>query len=448
MKNRTNRLTLIQTIFFIGALFITLKASQDSLPIVFQHNDENSLCWLACCQMILKYYQAPGYSQSAIMSYATNGLDIGDLIYISTSNGVWYSYDTNYVDTSIEVNVDTTICDDENGNSNFDTSYCNLNPNLCSCYETTISHDVITRKMVITTNGPYHACNAVLNYFGGIQDTFLPRALIRTQLTTQISAQKPVLAGALVASEIGHGEVISGYHASTDIIIYEDPLESGTKTLSYDEFVNNEDWEESLSMTTTPPGIGVLDYVKITSGPMAFTYPGSSGTYQCQFTSGESPLARAKSFFWIISFNYLTGSIVVDTATTTGTNNVYGSITSWTTPVINLPSGYQWVRDNSGLVQGKVFVSTTDSDGDFHSVFELITYAEQNPYPNNNLFENQTVSSSHADVKAHDAIQIINDQITSAGVINFKTGQNVYILPETQILPGSNINVTIDPNLQ
>jgi hypothetical protein len=300
--------------------------------------------------------------------------------------------------------------------------------------------------MVITTNGPYHACNGVLNYFGGIQTSFLPCSVNRTQLATQISAQKPVLAATLLNDGIGHAEVVSGYHSKTDYIIYQDPLDVQTRSEPYENFATY--WNQSLTMVTAPPGIGVLDYVKITSGPTAFIYPGSSGTYQCQFTSNESPLARAKSFNWSIAFDYLTGSKVVASATTTGTNNAYGSITSWPTPVIKLPSGYQWVRDNNGLVQGKVFVSTTDSDGDFHSVFELITFAEQNPYPNNNLFENQTVSSSHADVKAHNAIQIINDQITSSGVINFKAGQNIYILPETKINSGSKVNMTIDPTLQ
>ena len=46
-------------------------------------------------------------------------------------------YDTNYVDTTVE--VDTTMCDDGNGDYDFDQAYCEENPDECSCYNTTVS---------------------------------------------------------------------------------------------------------------------------------------------------------------------------------------------------------------------------------------------------------------------------------------------------------------------
>jgi hypothetical protein len=447
MKTNKKGLKAIQIFVLIGSLCFMAKAQMDTIPYFNPEIQiDNKVCWAACCQMVLEYYGNKTIDQeSDIISYGTPGIqDTGNYIYKPGSDGAWYSYDTSYTTTTVF--VDTTICEDDFGDENYNQTYCEENPDECSCYGTTVSHNVVTRN--ITSQGPFHACNGILYHFSPyVASSWLNTYINSISLIdSQIKARKPIIAERSSSNSAypNHVVVIVGDNSSDGTIKYFDPNNPtlAKQSLPYSQFVNSSPftWDQTLEMTSQPPD-GALDYVTISSGPTAFTYQSTYAQYKCQFWNPDN--ATANSFSWSLVFDYLGGSDTVVKGTATGTN-----MSSWIINSFALPPGHIWVRDNNGIIQGKVRVLTIDSDGFPHGDSKSITYTEQNPYPDNIFFDNQTISSSHADVKSHSLIQLDNDQVTSAGIINFKSGQVINIFPETKILSGSKVNIIIDPALQ
>ncbi len=378
MKNLMNR---FQIIIAISILFSTVCITRagNSLTIPAVEQFKSNLCWDAACYMVLVYYYPfKTFWQTDIMTYGTQGENRGNTFtYAPTGD---------------------------------------------------------------------HACNEVLINFGPVSSQVVGGNLTFTQLKTEIDGGRPIMVGWKIpgdANIIGHAVLIKGYTSSN--VVYNDPADGGEHSdLTYADFVDNNvhTWDESLVMTSLPPWItGVNDYVKITSGPSGFTYPGSSSTYTCAFTG--VPPCNASSFNWSIGFEYAGGTYTVANATRLGSN-----YSTWLVQSFTLPAGYPWLRKDNGLVMGKVLVTTTDSDNIPHSDFLMLTYAEQNPYPNYIYFENQTVSSSQPDVTAHNGVSLTNDVITSGGSVSIKGGNSITINDGVNIQNGSTVNFIVDPNLQ
>jgi transglutaminase-like putative cysteine protease len=192
-----------------------------------------------------------------------------------------------------------------------------------------------------------------------------------------------------------------------------------------------------FSVPVLPPSCGI----SIPSGPTQFSYPGTNATYKSSFTCQQGATGMPPTKWnWSLSFNHQSGTYLVSSFQYNGS-----SPSTWSIPAFTLPTtGYKWKYSGSGLVYGQISVSTDMG----YSTLLKVTYAPQTVIPCIIFNDNKTISTSQADVNAHYFVQLSNDQITNTGAINFKAGQNIIILPETKILPGSKVNITIDPALQ
>jgi hypothetical protein len=260
-------------------------------------------------------------------------------------------------------------------------------------------------------------------------------------IVKDLTNAKPIIAG-LSDNNSGHMVLIVG-EKSDGTILYNDPETGSQESKSYDLFCTNGTiwyWAENLVPNSgSPTGSVPILVLSIRSGPTQFSYPGSNATFTSLFTCPGVCNPPPTQWSWTLFFQYKGGNYTISSQTVNGQNT-----STWNVPAFTLPTtGYQWLYNESGFVTGEVYVS-----GGGYSNWETITYAPQTLIPANVTFNSQNVSGSHAEVDAHYGITMTNDQITSTGVINFKAGETINILPETKILPSSSVKMTIDPTLQ
>jgi|GEM_PF-2686056 hypothetical protein len=390
---------LFNNIAFVFTILHISQAQDVTLPISLENQSGNNVCWAASGYMVLNYFniKTNNYTteQADIITRGTGGSDIG--LPLSSLKPILTYYASG--------------------------TY----PNFCDWWD--------SPKSLSSSDN--------------------------SSISGRIDNEEPIIAEVNTGDiNADHAVVITGYNIQDNMVWYNDPgyqLVNGQKyyitepqTIDYSEFYSV--WTKSIPINNTT---SILDQIAVTSGPTILTYQTSNPTYQCSFKSVDGN-SSVSSFNWTLSLYYSGGTTIVAIGSSTiksnlGCDNKYFFCSTWTpfSLPLTLPPGFNWTRDANGLIDGYITVQSTDSDKILHvSSPYFITYSEKNPYPSNIPFESQVVSSSHTDINAHNEIQLINDQITNAGSVNFKAGQEIVIGPETKILSGSNVNLTIVPSLQ
>ncbi|HLP40006.1 MAG TPA: hypothetical protein VK465_00745 [Fibrobacteria bacterium] len=103
---------------------------------------------------------------------------------------------------------------------------------------------------------------------------------------------------------------------------------------------------------------------------------------------------------------------------------------------------------STGVVMGNLRVSCTDDAGYEHSDEQAVLYYPSEYYPIDVVYENQTTSTSQADVKAHNWIGIQNVNLNEGTTINFRAGNAISIFDGTSIGNGATVNLSVDPSLR
>jgi hypothetical protein len=316
-------------------------------------------------------------------------------------------------------------------------------------------------------SGDPWSVDGILAYFGNIMTNFTPfngntekpGNLSQYDLTYEIYGGRPIIAQwDFMTLYVEHDVLIIGYSGTggpdAGNVAYLDPdlSKGGRYEMPYKDFVqtgNSFRWYETLRLTTNPVtpiptpigggGNGGNYPLISTGGTTVFTPATNSVTY-----SAQSIMCPTK-WQWRLIFTDINGDVIVKSLTYSDLN----SVSTWNITNFTLPAGHQWNYNYFGKIPGRLELTITNSDGSI-SIKDMkdVIFVPSILYPGNIVFANQTVSSSHADVTAHYTVELKGDNINNGGIINFKAGQTITILPETKILPGSKVNITIDPTLQ
>jgi hypothetical protein len=127
------------------------------------------------------------------------------------------------------------------------------------------------------------------------------------------------------------------------------------------------------------------------------------------------------------------------------TSNSTSSSSTWSITGFSLPTSFQWYYNYDGKIPGRVELDVLDSDGYHHLDNVGVVYVPTNLYPGFIVYENNTVTSTQPEVKAHQVITTQYDQFLPGGNITFKSGERIDIKGGITIQNGSTTNFTIDP---
>ena len=302
--------------------------------------------------------------------------------------------------------------------------------------------------------GTCTSVDLILANFGQIGTDVVYGNLSQSDVDTEIDIGHPIIAHWLYSNGQGHDLLIIGYDgpggygsgANTGNIIYNDPLNGTRETKSYGLFVQtgySPKWDETLRMTTdpaTPIGtpVGGNYWVQISpGGTTVITSTTSSLTYSAK--NDFSPT----TWNWRLILSDENGDIVIYSATQSNSSMK----STWNITNFTLPAGHQWNYNHYGKIPGRVEITATLGTTTA-SAAEDVVFVPSILYPGNIVFVNETVSSTHADVKAHNSIETISDAIQPAGSISFKAGNVINIQQPLTISNGSNVTFKIDPTLQ
>ncbi len=335
------------------------------------------------------------------------------------------------------------------------------------------SDEMAIRRWAFPPNGPDttnymsgtpNAVDKILQYFGSIYSTFTPfnpntggGNISQSDLTWEIDKGRPALSGRLIAdgSPTGrkHMLLIRGYTDSggsdAGNVIYNDPANGQRLVQSYAEFVrrgNEYQWIESLRLTTNPrvpipTGIGPKELVRIQSGTMEITQSPQSLSYTALKTGDHVPVR----WIWKLIFHHSYGECIA--ASWIVNSSSFQS--TWNIPNFVLPSGYQWRYNYDGKIPGKVEVVVEDNAGPpTHEDAINVLYRPSVLYPGTLVFENQVITNSQPDVKAHELIITRNDLFAPGGNISLKSGERIDITDGVTVQNGSTVNFKIDPSLR
>ena len=352
--------------------------------------DGDGTCWAACCDMILNAYQYYT-TQPAIINWAL-----------------------------------TATCDDNQVNS--------------TCSGNSLTGFCTSADMVLYNFGPIGT--DPIGY------------MLQSPLISEIDGGRPILAHWLNSNGSGHDVLIKGYtgaggtgdNADVGNIIYNDPVDVNTHTLAYGAFVNAScypTWDGTLKLTTDPvipipTPVGSTKWIAINSGgTTVITSTTSSLTYSAK--NDFSPT----TWNWRLILSDENGDIVIYSATQSNSSMK----STWNITNFTLPAGHQWNYNHYGKIPGRVEITATLGTTTA-SAAEDVVFVPSILYPGNIVFVNETVSSTHADVKAHNSIETISDAIQPTGSINFIAGNLLNIQQPLTISNGSKITFKIDPTLQ
>jgi hypothetical protein len=388
MKLRNNYIDFL-------VLLLSAQAAFGSLELVINPigQDQTLWCWAACCEMIFDAYQiSPSIDQYDVADWAVDG----------------------------------------NNDSN----------NL---------------------SGDSYSVDQVLWYFGSIYSNYTKKPssgqgnISKYDLSYEIDYGRPIIAAMAVDNGDGsgaylHDVLIRGYEGASGsnmtYVIYNDPADGGSRQrLSYAEFVrtgNSWAWYETLRLTTDPDypiptPIGGSNWVQVNTGGTTVVTPTTSS-----LSYSASSCCKSITWNWNLIFTDVNGPVVVASGTRP-TDNSY--TTTWNITNFAMPAGHQWYYNYNGKIPGRVELSATIESEQIYDGKDVI-FVPSVLYPGYIVFANQTVSSSHADVKAHTSVSLTNDAITSTGNVSFKAGNKIDINDGVTIQNGSLTNFIIDPGLQ
>lgn len=275
----------------------------------------------------------------------------------------------------------------------------------------------------------------------------------------EIDNGRPIIAAVAIDKGTGvylHDVLIKGYTglsgSNMENVIFNNPEDGGNRqVLSYANFLrtnNSWAWYETLRLVTNPRQpiqTGFYDWCRIYDGGTTTITPSTiSLSYTAGFGSVETPPAHPVSWSWKLVFIHTTGECIAQSWTSNSTT----SPVTWNISGFSLPSGYQWYYNYDGIIPGRVELNLLDSDGVPHYDAINVTYAPTNQYPGFVIYEDNTVSSSQPEVKAHQMIMAQNDQILSGGNITCRAGDRIDIKDGITIQNGGTTNFVVDPSIR
>lgn len=299
---------------------------------------------------------------------------------------------------------------------------------------------LMQKKQIFSTQTPYNRSTGGGN-------------VSQSDLIYEIDKGRPILSGWLYGDGKKHMVLIRGYSGSGGTIVgnvaYNDPDNGQTKYLSYAEFVRQGDtrvWYETLRLTTNPAvtipvGIGPHEYVLINTAPFAILPTTQSITVTAQKSGAHIPVL----WTWRLVFPSKDGDCIVRTSTTSGPNFT----STWNITNFSMPVGYAWKYNFEGKIPGRVEVKVDDNAGPpAHEDAINVLYVPNSTYPGVLIYENKTISTFQADVKAHELIIMQNDQFLSGTSISLKSGIAIDINNGITVENGGLVNIVVDPILR
>lgn len=115
-------------------------------------------------------------------------------------------------------------------------------------------------------------------------------------------------------------------------------------------------------------GVGIEDYIQITSGNTVLYFGqsiGYDGTFFDVSPTGDYPV----SSYWEIELYHQLGTHILQAQSDPS------YLVAWIDNLIALPSGYEWLRNPDGSVRGKIHLSVMDNDGITHEATKNIGIA-------------------------------------------------------------------------
>ena len=309
--------------------------------------------------------------------------------------------------------------------------------------------------------GYSYSVDMILAYWGSIQSNpTSPNSqgygnLSQLNLTAEIDDGRPIISqwDYSDGSE-DHDVLIIGYDGTggsdAGKVIYNDPSLNNSenpKYLSYATFVQTGTsrwWYATLRLTTNPDypiptPIGGSNWVQVNTGGTTVVTPTTSS-----LSYSASSCCKSITWNWNLIFTDVNGPVVVASSSQPTDNS---NTTTWNITNFAMPAGHQWYYNYNGKIPGRVELSATIESEQIYDWKDVI-FVPSVLYPGYIVFANQTVSSSHADVKAHTSVSLTNDAITSTGNVSFKAGNKININDGVTIQNGSLTNFIIDQGLQ
>lgn len=276
-------------------------------------------------------------------------------------------------------------------------------------------------------------------------------------LIWEIDHGRPILCGRLISDGSSTGRkhmlVIRGYTGSggstAGMVIYNDPASGARGKQFYGEFVrkgNDYIWYQTLRLTTNPPqripvGIGPKELAQIHSGTSEITQSPQSLSYAAYKDGDHIPV----NWNWKLIFPHSDGECIV--ASWTESSSTLQS--TWNIPNFVLPAGYQWKYNFDGNIPGRVEILVNDNASPpAHEDAINVLYKPSIAYPGTVVYENNSVSNTLPEVKAHESIIAQYDQFLPGGNITFKSGERIDINDGITIQNGSTTNFIIDPSIR
>jgi len=300
--------------------------------------------------------------------------------------------------------------------------------------------------------GQSKSVDQILQHFGyiyGYSDMDLSQEEIAEQIgVNNWDFHRPFICGLLNANNSRHMVLGIGYRGSgvgSDVthVIYNNPSSGNEKFLPYHDFVYNDDfyWLETYVLTTypatpIPTPIDPPDWVSITSGTSEIAPSTTSLSY-----SASRGSATSATWYWKLIFPHSSGYCTARSWTVSGSTSYHST---WNITGFSLPSGYQWRYCVDGKIAGWAEVTVVYPGNTMKSAFNVL-YTPANPYPGKIRYENNVVSTSQPDVKAHELIVFQNDQFNSGANIDFKSGGSMNIEDGITINNGSSVDLIVDP---
>lgn len=320
------------------------------------------------------------------------------------------------------------------------------------------------RQETVTMSGKVNSVDKVLAWASAGSNTIGTKydqsTLYQQYLTAALDLRRPVIAGIILSNNAAHMVVITGYSgtggSNAGDVIFKDPSNAyyptGRRTLSYSKFEGTVGsswcWNETLRLTTAPRNpipTGMYDWCRIYDGGIINITPSATSlSYTAGFGSFDTPPAHPVSWTWNLVFVHSYGDCIARTWTSTSTANT----STWNITGFSLPTGYDWYFNYDGNICGRVELDVLDSDGYHHLDNVGVFYLPSNQYSGYIIYEDNTVSSSQPEVKAHQMITTQNDQFNSIGTITFRAGEKIDIKDGITINNGSTTNFIVDPSIR
>ena len=111
-----------------------------------------------------------------------------------------------------------------------------------------------------------------------------------------------------------------------------------------------------------------------------------------------------------------------------------------------MPSNYYWKYSYDGEIVGQLEVVVHDPE--YHDDAINVVYVPDDLYPGVLIYEDEVVTSSQPDVRAHELLFMRNDEVMPGADIAFKSGERIDVEDGVTIHNGVAVDLVVDPSLR